>query len=49
MEWIKTDPKLVHILLAGLQSHLDDDNPPINKFTTYPTQYHTVIDAQEAS
>jgi transposase len=35
----KTDPKLVHILLAGIRSYFDSCSPPHSKFTDYPPVY----------
>jgi hypothetical protein len=47
-ETIHTDPKLVHIMLAGLRSYFDDTDLPSEEFSDYPEQYHDLITAQEA-
>jgi hypothetical protein len=36
----KTDPKLVHILLAGIRSYFDSCSPPHLEFADYPQVYH---------
>jgi hypothetical protein len=45
---IHTDPKLEHILLAGLHSYCNDDGLPLAEFTQYPEAYHKLIESQEA-
>ena len=47
-ESIKTDPKLVHILLAGLRSYFDGNDLPLEEFSKYPDEYHSLIESQEA-
>ncbi len=44
----RTDPKLVHILLAGMRSYFDDSNLPLDEFSQYPEPYQELIHAQEA-
>jgi hypothetical protein len=44
----QTDPKLVHILIAGMRSYFDDTDLPSEEFEKYPEPYHELIRDQEA-
>jgi hypothetical protein len=41
-----TDPRLVHLLLAGLRSYFDDSPMPIVEFVSYPTAHKTLLKNQ---
>jgi hypothetical protein len=42
----RTDPKLVHILLAGIQLYFDSCSPPHSEFADYPQVYRQLAIAQ---
>jgi hypothetical protein len=44
----KTDPKLTHIMLAGMRSFFSDTDFPTAEVIHFPPQYHQLIASQEA-
>jgi exonuclease III len=47
-EACNTDPKLVHILLAGFRAYFDATLPPASEFLEYPRAFRKLVKAQSA-